>query len=364
MDSNPPTFVSLYSGAGGLDLGFCEAGYRPVSANDSDAAAAETYSASYKRIVDRLPHLRNHDHACVVADVNDHLLGLSAGIADLVIGGPPCQGFSVAGKMDPSDPRSRHVWRFFDAIERVEPLAFVMENVKALAVNRRWSDLLTCLRRRAKELGYETHVLLLNAADYGVPQARERMFLVGVPRGTTFTTPPPTTADRQPTLRSALAALPPWGSPGNDVLCTAKVTPARQPVMRRSPFAGMLFNGAGRPMRLDAPAPTLPASMGGNRTPIVDQQHLDGIDDCWVTRYHAHLAAGGAPYTSLPDRLRRLTVQEAAAIQGFPEDMEWRGTQSAIYRQIGNAVPPKLARAVAAALRDAGTLAHGSSPCQ
>lgn len=82
-----------------------------------------------------------------------------------------------------------------------------------------------------------------------------------------------------------------------------------------------------------------------------------------MTRYRAHLAAGGAPYTSLPDGLCRLTVQEAAAIRGFPEDMEWRDTQSAIYRQIGKAVPSKLARAIARALQDAGTVA-GSTPCQ
>ncbi len=347
------TFVSLYSGAGGLDIGFCEAGLRPVFAIDNDATAAETYNASYKRMSDRLAHLRGCDHACLVADIDDHLDDLATGDADLVIGGPPCQGFSVAGKMDPSDPRSRHVWRFMEAVERVAPRAFVLENVKALAVNRRWSTLLVGLRERASELGFETHVLLLNAAHHGVPQSRERLFLVGTPAGSCFEAPPATTADSPPTLRDTLSALPAWGAPGNDLLCTARVTPARQPIMRRSPYAGMLFNGAGRPIRLDAPAPTLPASMGGNRTPIVDQHHLEGIDECWVSQYHAHLADGGAPYTSLPDRLRRLTVQEAAALQGFPDEMEWRGTQSAIYRQIGNAVPPKLARVVARSVIDA-----------
>lgn len=353
MATTIKTFASLYSGAGGLDMGFTEAGFRPLFAIDIDAAAAATYSATYKRLADRLPHLRDHEHHCVAGDVDDHLIGLRGLDADLVIGGPPCQGFSVAGKMDPTDPRSRHVWRFMDAVELVSPRGFVMENVKALAANRRWSELLGALRAKADELGYQTHLMVLNAAHYGVPQARERMFLVGLPPGSRFEVPPPTTADDPPTLRETLRRLPSWGAPGNDHLCTAKVTPARRPVMRRSPYAGMLFNGAGRPMQLDMPAPTLPASMGGNRTPIVDQQHLEGADDCWVARYHAHLAHGGVPYASLPDRLRRLTVQEAAAVQGFPPDMEWRGPQSAIYRQIGNAVPPKLANAVAVAVGDA-----------
>lgn len=349
----PLNFVSLYSGAGGLDLGFVEAGFVPVFAIDADPAAAATYSASYKRIMDRLPHLCDREHSCVDGRLEEHFGGLRVGQGDLVIGGPPCQGFSVAGKMDPADPRSQHVWHFLNAVERVRPRAFVMENVKALAANRRWTALLDALRDKASGLGYATHAIVLNSSHYGVSQARERMFLVGLRGGLRFEPPQPITVDKPPTLRDVLMSLPQWGTPGNDSLCAARVTPARSPIMRRSPFAGMLFNGAGRPMCLDAPAPTLPASMGGNRTPIVDQDHLDGADDCWVTRYHAHLVAGGEPYASLPERLRRITIQEAAAIQGFPTDMEWRGTQSAIYRQIGNAVPPGLARAVADAIHGA-----------
>lgn len=340
-------FVSLYSGAGGLDIGFMEAGFVPIFAVDVDSAAAATYSYSYKRLSDRLPHLGGHEHQCHAADLDDCLDSLDSVTADLVVGGPPCQGFSVAGKMDPTDPRSRHVWRFLDAVERVGPEAFVMENVKALAVNRRWAGLLEGLRERAAQLGYSTSVLLLNASHYGVPQARERMFLVGLRGDESLAAPIASSDEAPPTVRDALQGLPPWGAPGNDSKCKAKVTPARRPVLRRSPFAGMLFNGAGRPMRLDVPAPTLPASMGGNRTPIVDQNYLEGQGDCWVTSYHAHLMDGGEPYQALPDFLRRITVEEAASIQGFAPDMEWRGRQSAIYRQVGNAVPPPLAQAVA-----------------
>lgn len=345
-----PRFVSLYSGAGGLDIGFSLDGFRPVFANDIDPDAVDTYNRLFKRLSDELGHL-DPTHRAVPGDIRDIDPLPEPGSADVVIGGPPCQGFSVAGRMDPNDPRSRHVWDFMGVVKRVRPRAFVMENVKALAVNRRWAGLLDELRRAAVEIGFTTELYVLNASHFGVPQGRERMFLVGLEQGLMHYAPLPTTDTAPPSLTEVLSLLPSWGEPGNDTVCTAKVTPAKRPVLRRSPFAGMLFNGQGRPMNLDAPAPTLPATMGGNRTPIIDQLQLDGSDSCWVISYHEHLMAGGAPYTSVPKRLRRLTIEEAAAIQTFPPEMDWAGPQSAKYRQIGNAVPPLLAMSVAKAVR-------------
>jgi DNA (cytosine-5)-methyltransferase 1 len=333
-----PTFLSLYSGAGGLDLGFSRAGFEPVWANDIDPVAAETYR-------------RNLGHECTSGDVKK-LEVPGAGAADLVIGGPPCQGFSVAGHMDPDDPRSQHVRYFLAVVHHAQPRVFVMENVKALAVNRRWTPLLASLRDDAEALGYTTTLLLLNASHFGVPQARERMFLVGVREGGAVL-PEPDTADSPPTVGETLRSLPAYGTPGNDKLCTAAITPAVRPVLRRSPYAGMLFNGKGRCLNLDAPAGTLPASMGGNRTPVIDQEQLENGGSCWIESYHADLWAGGDPIDAIPSRLRRLTVQEAAALQTFPSDWEFEGTQSAQFRQIGNAVPPELARHVALAVRRA-----------
>ena len=143
------------------------------------------------------------------------------------------------------------------------------------------------------------------------------------------------------------------GEPGNDQTCKAKVTPAKEPILRQSPFAGMLFNGQGRPMDMNRPAPTLPASMGGNRTPIVDQETLETGAKQWVETYHGSLMDGGDVASVIPSRLRRITVQEAAAIQSFPKDMPWHGSQSSRYRQIGNAVPPKMAFAVACSVASA-----------
>ncbi|GAA1282181.1 hypothetical protein GCM10009590_02260 [Brachybacterium alimentarium] len=103
-------------------------------------------------------------------------------------------------------------------------------------------------------------------------------------------------------------------------------------------------------MDLQRPAPTLPASMGGNRTPIIDQHQFAQGSASWVADYHSSLIAGSDPIARVPDRLRRITVEEAAAIQTFPKELDWQGPQSARYRQIGNAVPPVLGYHVANAL--------------
>lgn len=353
-------FVSLYSGAGGLDLGFIAAGFEPVFANDINADATETYRAAMTLLSGREGF--NCKHEVVTGDIRQVETLPAKGSADLVIGGPPCQGFSVAGKMDPNDPRSRHVFDFLGMVERVQPRAFVMENVKALAENKRWAGTISDIRKKAEEIGYKTYLKVLNSSNYGVPQARERMFLIGFKeQDIDFEYPLPTV--KQPlTVADALNSLPPIGNPGNDQTCSAKITPAKEPILRQSPFAGMLFNGQGRPMDMNKPAPTLPASMGGNRTPIVDQQTLESGESQWVEAYHASLMDGGKVASEIPSRLRRISVQEAAAIQTFPRDMPWHGSQSSRYRQIGNAVPPKMSYAVAKSVAKALQLNLTSNP--
>jgi len=346
---NKPTFVSLYTGAGGLDLGFISAGFEPVFANDINKDAMNTYSA----MMDKIYGSNGGRHRIEVGDIREVRELPANGSADLVIGGPPCQGFSVAGKMDPNDPRSRHVFDFLAMVERVQPKVFVMENVKALASIKKWKSTIEEIREEAERIGYATTLNVLNAADFGVPQSRERMFLIGVKGSEAIPEIKASSDAQRPTLRSVLSRLPGYGQPGNDQICKAKITAAKNPVMRNSPWAGMLFNGQGRPMDLDSPAPTLPASMGGNRTPIIDQETLENGTKPWAVEYHASLLSGGDVASEIPSRLRRITVDEAAAIQTFPCNMPWRGSQSSRYKQIGNAVPPQLAYAVATAVRKA-----------
>jgi DNA (cytosine-5)-methyltransferase 1 len=337
--SEPPSVLSLYCGAGGLDHGFKKAGFDLAAAVDADPAAVSTYRANIG------PHVVCGDVAVLGGSLLD--------APDLIIGGPPCQGFSIIGKMDENDPRSRHVTRFLEVVEARRPKAFVMENVKALATSYRWRSQHEQLEARARRLGFQVRTFVLDASQYGVPQVRERMFLIGV-RGSEPQLPVPTTTKRRPSVREALEKLAPFGEPGNDDLVTARVVPAKNPVIRPSPFRGsLLFNGSGRPLDLDSPARTLPASMGGNATPIIDQaEFADGIQP-WVRGYHAHLLAGGAPRKRAPRRLRRITVQEAAALQSFSKSWSFSGSQAAQLRQIGNAVPPRLSFQVAKAIKAA-----------
>jgi DNA (cytosine-5)-methyltransferase 1 len=322
-----------------MDLGFAEAGFDLTWANDIDPLACETYRTNIA------PHITCGD--LLRQDLP------AAGSIDVVIGGPPCQGFSVAGKMDPSDPRSRHIWNFLGVVRRLDPSAFVMENVKGLAENRRWEDVRSGLIAAADEMGYSTRLIVLNSSHFGVPQSRERMFLIGL-KGRYIDDPVPTSLAAAPTVGDIIRGMPAAGLRGNATRCAAKITTATKPVLRRSAYAGMLFNGQGRPLHPNRPASTLPASMGGNRTPIIDEMkvHNPGIVS-WVEWYHGHLMAGGSPVPDVPSHLRRLTVEEAAAMQTFPRDFHFSGPQSAQYRQIGNAVPPRLAYHVALALRKA-----------
>jgi len=140
------------------------------------------------------------------------------------------------------------------------------------------------------------------------------------------------------------------GTSENPNTCTAKITFATNPIMRKSPFAGMYFNGQGRPIDIDGYANTLPASMGGNKTPFIDEEYLyGGADEDWVIGYHNGLMEKTIvpEFKEAPDRLRRITIKEAARIQTFPDDYVFVGNKGAIYTQIGNAVPCKLAEAVA-----------------
>ena len=326
-----------------MDVGFARAGIKTVWANDIVADACATYEANHGSVV----------HHGSIRDLLSELHRFEG--VDVLFGGPPCQGFSVAGKMDLDDLRSQLVFTYMEAVKIVRPSAFVLENVRALGELEKFREVRERMIQAASKLGYACTLVVLTASDYGVPQARERMFLVGLRGGANprdFERHLRAQKRRAPTLRDIVIPLGRAGSPRNMRVCRAKVTIAARPVLRKSPYAGMLFNGQGRPLNPFGYASTLPATMGGNRTPIIDEEHMFDGAKSWVEEYHAHLMGGGIPSESDPPaRLRRLTVDETLLLQTFPVGYEFVGKQSSVFTQIGNAVPCDLAFAVAEAVR-------------
>lgn len=337
--------ISLFSGAGGMDIGFRDAGFDVVAANEMDKYACETFRTNHSKTT------------LLEGDIDECGIELCTyKKVDVVFGGPPCQGFSVAGKMDPDDPRSRLIFSFCTMVELLKPKAFVMENVKSLGSLAKFEGVRSALISRFQKAGYSVTIHILNAKDFGVPQSRERVFFIGVKNEfkPVFSSSFHKYKKIAPTLRDVLIPLGKPGSKGNDHICNAKVTLAAKPVLRKSPYAGMLFNGQGRPLNPDGWASTLPASMGGNRTPIIDNNHLYDGETAWVEEYHQHLMSGGKSQGmhDVPSYLRRLTINEAALLQTFPSNYIFCGPNSRVYSQIGNAVPCRLAKVVASCVKD------------
>lgn len=319
--------LDIFAGAGGLSIGLEEAGFDIVAGAEWDSDACETFAKA-------------HPSADVLeGDVNATTFTRWHDEVDVVVGGPPCQPWSTGGKrLGPEDPRDG--WpAFLRALREIRPRAFIAENVAGFAAGARKAHLAT-LVAELSALGYDVCCQVVNAADYGVPQRRQRLLIVGL-RGQRFCFPAPIFGpgrERPWPPAGDVVASNPLGVPNPSI-----VTYARRPDLRPNPYDGHIFNGGGRPIELSRPAPTLLASMGGNKTPWIDTLGI-------VPEYHSHLLGGGEPGSGRVPGARRITVDEAALLQTFPPGTHFAGRRSSCYRQIGNAVPPRLAYEVGKAL--------------
>ena len=297
--------VSLFSGAGGLDLGFVRAGHRIVWANDLYHDAVETYRNNLG------DHIIEADISKVrSADIPD---------CDIVVGGFPCQGFSVANvNRHASDKRNVLYKQLLRVIKDKNPKFFLAENVKGIlslekgaVFNKILSDM--------RGLGYRVEARLFNVADYGVPQKRERVIFVGVRNDVHFEYhfPEPTHS------RNGEDGLLRWVGV-NDAFHGLPDPDAANDIPNHTYSKYKLnFNGyiGHRPLNGDLPAPTVTAR-GDDKGGVVILPH--------------------------PNGLRRMTGRELATVQSFPFDFEFKGPLSSVYRQIGNAVPPHFAQQIAA----------------
>lgn len=317
--------IDIFAGAGGLSCGLKSTGWSVEAAIEYDKSAINTHRVNFPE----------SEHIC--DDVKSVDFRRFRGI-DLVAGGPPCQPFSVSGKrLGQLDMRDM-VPEFVRAVSEAKPRAFMMENVAGLG-GARFSGYLSGKINELHDLGYTVFAKVLNASNFGVAQRRQRLFLVGLrfDQCGQFEFPEDTHdgSESRP-FKSVVECLS--GTP-DDVPNRARIVYCKNPILRRSPYAGMLFNGKGRPLEGDGLAHTVPASAGGNRTHILDPQKL-------IVDYHTSLLAGGKPRKGDLDGVRRLTVRESARLQSFPDSFEFEGRQSSRYSQVGNAVPPLLAKAV------------------
>lgn len=325
--------VSLFSGAGGFDLGFKAAGYEIVWANELCPKASQTYIHNFG------------DH--IVNDSIENVTKIPS--ADVVIGGPPCQGFSVAGKMDIEDSRNLLVWEFVRVIDMVKPRYFVFENVDHLYGSDRFLLIKNKLLNEFRKLGYELNTKVVNACDYLVPQNRRRLIILGSQDGAVKAFDQ---KYQKISAREAIRSLPKLGEEGNQHICNAKIVPCKNPIFRSTAYAGNIFNGAGRPINLDLPSNTIAASIGGNNTPIIEESLItDPKAESWITKYFEHLKAGGDIASQVPNTVRRISVHEAARLQSFPAEFTFVGSKSSMYKQIGNAVPPKLSEYIAMCIK-------------
>lgn len=318
------TSIDLFCGAGGLTLGLENAGFLSVMGLDTNRDAMATYRKAFP------------DAEAVEGSIAGYDFGQWRGV-DLVAGGPPCQPFSNGGKRLAAKDNRDMIPEFARAVNTIMPRAFIMENVAGLLAprNREYmAEILSLFSDRYTILPPR----LINAADYGVPQKRMRIVLIGLLKGSIDFPAPTHLPGRYVTSGSVLRRGETQGYSN-----PSKIVYARRPDLRPSPYAGQLFNGGGRAINLDLPAPTILASAGGNKTHFIDELHA-------VIPYHKHLWDGGKPRSGELEGGRRITILESAMLQTFPTEMEFAGSRSSQYTQIGNAVPPRLAEVIGASV--------------
>ena len=263
----------------------------------------------------------------------------------------------MIGKMNPEDERSQLIWSFLKAVEIIRPKAFVMENVKALAAISKWRDVREEYIHRANELGYGCVPFIVNAAEYGTPQKRERVFFIGIRDDYSFEQKMWDNIREQqrkaPVIRELFKDLGPAGTEKNPRTCNAKITFAVRPVIRRIPYDCLMFNGIGRPIDPDGYSRTITASAGGNMTLIVDEKFLHNpTADNWIQEYYDKVINKEIipEFKEAPERLRRLTIRETMRLQTFPDNYVFCGPKSSVYKQLGNAVPCEMAKTIAVAV--------------
>ncbi len=343
-----PTVIDLFCGCGGLSYGFMEQGYDVVLGIDNWKEALDTFALNHKGAKTHLADLAQIHPSDIATEY-----GLRPGDIDLIIGGPPCQGFSIAGKRDVTDPRNTLFTSFVAFVDFFRPKAFVLENVPNL-VSMAAGSVKDRIVSDFEALGYRVNHQIMLASHFGVPQNRKRVFFVGLRDGSEFAFPTPTHgigALPMVSSKEALADLPEHGL-DNGSRYTSKALTPYQEAMRKDSIG--IFNHditkhTDETKRIIAMVPdgknylALPKSLRATRKVNIAWTRLCSTKPSFTIDtghfHHFHYS-----YNRVP------TARESARLQSFPDKFVFLGNKTSKLRQVGNAVPPMLGSVLASAL--------------
>lgn len=365
--------IDLFCGAGGLSEGFRQAGCRVLVGNDYDSAAGETFTSTHPEAIFLPGPIQNHR-------ASDFLkaAGLRRGELDCLVGGPPCQGFSVYNhQRGLHDERSSLYQEYLRVVEGLNPKWVVLENVTGMT-SAGGGAAVEAIEQGLKKLGYQVEKRILKAEEYGVPQERRRIVFIGNRLGLPISWPLRTHGPGLlpfVTVKDAIGDLPKIGN-GEDrgaVSYPGQPTSAYQRMLRGNATVAanhsapklskvnlerMKHIPAGGSWR-DIPVALLPAGMKlakrSDHTKRYGRLRWSGLSSTILTKCDLHWGA----YIH-PEQDRSLTVREAARFQSFPDSFVFRGSRTEQYVQVGNAVPPLLGRKIAEAIISATELAVAS----
>lgn len=342
---NALNVLDLFCGAGGFSEGFRQAGYKIIAGLDNDEQALTTYQFNFSEAL------------AIKKDLSDNLEGLEKVFShkiDVIIGGPPCQGFSVAGKRMKDDPRNTLYKAYLHLIKELKPRAVVVENVPTI-MGLYGGEIGKQIVEDFEQLSYGMKVFKLLACDYGIPQTRKRIFFVGVRGKNSFQLPAGQFIKNPLSAKDAIDDLPLLeNNPGAPELRYA--APAHNSYQRSMRNGSkVLFNHEAvihkpRTIEIIKMVPdggnykSLPKELWSTRKVNIAWTRMNSKKPCFTIdaghNHHFHYKANRVP-----------TVRECARIQSFPDRFRFFGKRTSQYRQVGNAVPPQLARIIAESLK-------------
>ena len=357
MGKNQFTCLDLFSGAGGLSRGFYDAGYQVVLGVDYDEAALKTFRENHGQAEAMQLDLFHHENIDIIVDyLKKNKIKL-----DVLAGGPPCQGFSIAGPRDMNDRRNTLYLAMVKLADRVKPQAVVLENVPGLLLTNHGIGA-ERIKEDFKKIGYNMVPKLLYAPDYGVPQIRKRVFFVGLrDTETEFSFPEADTLpEKYVTCEDAISDLPSLQTDQGDIIygeeeqdyITQPLTDYKKKMRKHSQ---KVYNHIGS-IPIEKTKKMIALVPEGKNYKALPQQYqgLYKYHEA-LTRYHSkrpsltintgHRSHFHYKYNRIP------TVRESARLQSFPDDFIFYGNKSQQYKQVGNAVPPMLGEALAARLK-------------